>query len=136
MRAERKKIMKVSDVIDFYWVEWNGEYVKVVGTVFGHDKLIVENYKGDQYTVDPNDVSPIKLTKDFLEKHCDESYPGDSYQMRYEFDSVCVSYYELGDTCGLEYCEEDTEFEYLHQLQRLLKSCNVDKEFKLWDNQK
>ena len=110
-----------------------------VYVIRGYDKhLTIEKIKGiiadkdEPYpvtiftgeTVSLNDIEPIELTEDILVKNGFEKFAESQTNFDYTDNDIHLEYW-IGDGCFRYYT---AEIHYVHQLQRLLNLCNIDKE--------
>ena len=121
--------MKASDLMI-------GDFVYVAR---GYDKhLTIEKVKGiiadkdEPYpvtistgeTVSLNDIKPIPLTEDILEKNGFKKFAEGQANFDYTDNDIHLEYW-IGDGCFRYYT---AEIRYVHQLQHLLRLCGVEKE--------
>lgn len=132
--------MTVEELMINDWVQSSsGKYCKYKFPTsdYGHldGMLLMEDSKGDRYFTGFEDISPIPLTKEILEKNGFVYHKGE----KSVFGVTTAPYYVYEEFPRI-YCdgnpfsvwfEEEVSIEYVHQLQHVLRLCEINKEIEL-----
>lgn len=125
--------MKASDLMVGDWVSYLGFYNKVI---YIGQKVSMYDGKGTEFTTDPEHIRPIPLTEEILVKNgvSEIHHPGtgatDEYSEWFLGGIKITEWLEDwkdhhfstgGDDCSIS-------FNYVHELQHLLRLCGIEKE--------
>lgn len=120
--------MKATDLMIGDWVSCDGKNYRVA-EIGGMVCLDAEN----ELFASLDDISPIPLTPEILEKNGFKSYNNSSYQLRGV--GVYISWRNVGRLNISFGCAPITDahinVKYVHELQHALKLCGIKKDIKL-----
>lgn len=118
---------------DWVYDSKRSQYPMQVVAVFANGDLHLdfEGNDGDIWECKANEVEPIPITAEMLEKN---GFVNDGSRWHKldgnNFTAMCNPYYTVERIVGND-CALTGQAEYIHQLQQALRLCGIDKEIKI-----
>lgn len=113
--------MKANEIQIGDWIEWMGNYCKV------DLPLLMTEY---QYNIDSNNVKPIPLITEILEKNgfkqADAFRKGYGYDFPIQYiEDIYPIYLRTNGIWNIQ-CAELIDIKYVHELQHVLRLCGLN----------